>query len=221
MYNREFYEKKADSSLIDAESDIRYRKAIEICREDRFHNILEIGCYRSQLFDLLKKTGNNFAYYGIDIARGVFSLKKYQDDKNYHVITHNCSEGLPFKDETFSHVFMLEVLEHIENPVLVMKEIRRTLKSGGKLVLSVPNPYYYGELYSNIRHPRDTEGHFSSFTFQNLDAICRHEGFSLDKKRGTYMRLPFSKRILKTKYACIKSDNIFLSRSFIFRLTKV
>jgi len=221
MYNRRFYEKKAQMFVEDNESSIRYKKALEICKKDKFHNVLEIGCFRSQLFDLLKKNKSNFDYYGIDIARNVFSLKKYKNNKNYNIIIHNCSNGLPFIDETFSHIYMLEVLEHLENPIFVIKEVKRTLKLGGKFILSVPNPYYYGEIYSNIRNSLDTEGHFFSFTFQNLDAIYRHEGFSLDRKMGTYVRVPFSKRILKNRYACIKSDNIFLSRSFIFRLIKI
>jgi len=221
MYNRRFYEKKAQIFVEDNESSIRYKKALEICKEDQFHNVLEIGCFRSQLFDLLKKNRSNFVYYGIDIARNVFSHEKYKNNKNYHVITHNCSDGIPFIDEIFSHVFMLEVAEHLENPIFVIKEIKRTLKLGGKFILSVPNPYYYEELYLNIRNFLDTEGHLFSFTSQNLDAICRHEGFSLDRKIGTYMRIPFSKRILKNRYSCLKSDNIFFSRSFIFRLVKI
>ncbi len=221
MYNRLFYEKKAHILVDDNESSIRYRKALEICKEDEFHNILEIGCFRSQLFDLLEKKRSNFVYYGIDIARNVFSHEKYKNNKNYNVVTHNCSEGIPFKNEIFSHVYMLEVVEHLENPIFVIKEIKRTLKSGGKFILSIPNPYYFEELYSNILNFSDREGHLFSFTSQNLDAICRHEGFSLDRKIGTFMRIPFSKRILKKRYSCLKSNNIFLSRSFIFRLIKI
>ncbi|RKY83677.1 class I SAM-dependent methyltransferase, partial [candidate division KSB1 bacterium] len=39
----------------------------------------------------------------------------------------------------FDLVMMWHVLEHIENPVLYLKEISRILKENGKLIIEVPN----------------------------------------------------------------------------------
>lgn len=48
---------------------------------------------------------------------------------------------LPFPDEVFSVVVCTEVLEHTQTPELVLSELRRILKPGGKLLLSVPFAY--------------------------------------------------------------------------------
>ena len=45
---------------------------------------------------------------------------------------------IPFKDETFDSVLLDNVLEHIEKPSLLFKEIRRVLKPDGILLIGVP-----------------------------------------------------------------------------------
>lgn len=41
-------------------------------------------------------------------------------------------------DNTFDGVFLMEVLEHVPEPKLALEEIRRVLKPGGVLIMSVP-----------------------------------------------------------------------------------
>lgn len=43
---------------------------------------------------------------------------------------------LPFADESFEVVLCREVLEHVKEPTVVLKEIKRVLKPGGTLYLS-------------------------------------------------------------------------------------
>jgi 2-polyprenyl-3-methyl-5-hydroxy-6-metoxy-1,4-benzoquinol methylase len=51
-------------------------------------------------------------------------------------------ERLPFKDQSFDCITMIEVLEHTGQDTSVLDECRRVLKDGGKLVLFVPNKLY-------------------------------------------------------------------------------
>ena len=51
----------------------------------------------------------------------------------------NLDAELPFIDDSFDYVTCLEGLEHIENPQQAMREFARVLKSGGHLIVSVPN----------------------------------------------------------------------------------
>ncbi|CAK8711609.1 Glycosyltransferase involved in cell wall bisynthesis [Candidatus Electrothrix laxa] len=45
---------------------------------------------------------------------------------------------LPFSDNTFDTATMLAVLEHLDHPLEITREIARLLKPGGKLILTVP-----------------------------------------------------------------------------------
>lgn len=46
--------------------------------------------------------------------------------------------ALPFREGSFDAVFMFDVLEHIDADDVVLGEIRRVLRPGGKLLLTVP-----------------------------------------------------------------------------------
>lgn len=48
-------------------------------------------------------------------------------------------EEIPYEDNTFDFVFLFWVLEHLQNPGVVIKEVKRILKPGGYLLFATPN----------------------------------------------------------------------------------
>jgi len=51
-------------------------------------------------------------------------------------------EQLPFPNDSFDLILSHEVLEHVQNDVLAASEMVRTLRSGGRAVIFVPNRGY-------------------------------------------------------------------------------
>ncbi len=53
-----------------------------------------------------------------------------------------CSaEHIPVDDNSFDILLLTEILEHLENPEVVLKECFRVLKKGGKLIATMPFLY--------------------------------------------------------------------------------
>jgi SAM-dependent methyltransferase len=52
-------------------------------------------------------------------------------------------EWLPFREGRFDLVTMAWVIEYLEYPSLVLREVRRVLRPGGKLVFVTPNAWNY------------------------------------------------------------------------------
>ena len=48
-------------------------------------------------------------------------------------------EPLPFDEESFDGVVLKDVLEHVENPVTLVREVRRVLRPGGRVFASSPD----------------------------------------------------------------------------------
>ncbi len=57
-------------------------------------------------------------------------------------ITCAAGEGLPFPDNTFELTLSHEVLEHVQDDRMAVREMVRTLQPGGRMIIFVPNRGY-------------------------------------------------------------------------------
>jgi len=80
------------------------------------------------------------------------------------------AKHLPFKNASFDSILCLEVLEHVDSPSKVMREMARVLKKGGVLYLTVPMYWYVH--YA----PFD----FWRFTCYSLLALCQNHGLVVE-----------------------------------------
>ncbi len=71
-------------------------------------------------------------------------------------------EKLPFFAGTFSSAVCLETLEHVSRPEVLLQELHRVLRPGGRLVLSTPN--YIGNGFLSRAHRRE-------FTHDDLESL--------------------------------------------------
>lgn len=101
--------------------------------------ILDVGCGEGYFSLEMAKKGANIV--GIDISEKMIEKckKKKQQNPTLNINFVSCSaENTPYKNETFDIVVCLELLEHVLNPNLLMKEISRVLKPEGMLFLGTP-----------------------------------------------------------------------------------
>lgn len=59
-------------------------------------------------------------------------------------------ENIPYDDESFDLVFSSNVLEHLEKPEKVFKEVFRILKPGGTFMAKTPNAWHYVPLIGRL-----------------------------------------------------------------------
>jgi len=64
------------------------------------------------------------------------------------IFTHGSAEQVPYPDNSFDGVLLLDVLEHVPSEQSVVREVRRILRPGGRLIVSVPNRGLFGGLDS-------------------------------------------------------------------------
>lgn len=80
---------------------------------------------------------------GIDVeAERVLRAQHNQASKLALYFCCGVSEALPFQDASFEGVFLNEVLEHVEDEDVTLREIYRVLRPGGVLALMSPNRWF-------------------------------------------------------------------------------
>jgi len=98
--------------------------------------VLDLGCGNGRLSELFQ--GKNLDYFGVDFSERLIGIagKKHPQLKFQVADALN----LPFPDNFFDKVFSIAVLHHIPSRELRLKfmiEVKRTLKPGGSLFITV------------------------------------------------------------------------------------
>jgi SAM-dependent methyltransferase len=103
--------------------------------------ILSIGCgLGNDLWYLVAKNevvGLDYAGSGLEVAAR-HGLRTVEADLNLH-------PSLPFEDAAFDVVVMKDILEHLLDPLAVLREVHRVLKPDGYAVVSLPNPFVWSQ----------------------------------------------------------------------------
>jgi len=88
-------------------------------------------------------------------------------------------DAIPKPDDTYDAVVNTQVLEHVPDPLAVLKELHRVLKPGGVLLMSLPlNAPLHGEPW-----------HYFHFTHYGVFELVRKTGFemiSCEKRGGAF-----------------------------------
>jgi len=104
----------------------QYKVTLPLIRRFARGKLIDIGCgdmpFREFVIDRVN------VYDGLDIY-----------PHSWVTYVGNVEDMFMVKDESYDTVLCLEVLEHVSDPFLAVREICRILKPGGVLILSVPH----------------------------------------------------------------------------------
>ena len=144
--------------------------------------ILDIGCHSGTFTQVILSKAGTKQIYGIDVSNSAIALAKKRIP--YGKFEVGDAAKLPFKSDFFELVYCLEMLEHVDDPVAVLKEARRVLKKGGKMVLLVPSDnklfkliwFVWTMYYHHWRH-----AHVQSYSKGLLEKVVENVGFKVLK----------------------------------------
>jgi glycosyltransferase involved in cell wall biosynthesis len=101
------------------------------------------------------------------------TLKQTRPYLQVHYTDAGAAETYPA--EQFDTVICMNVVEHIENDVEALSNIRRSLDKNGRAIVLVPNgPRLFGSLDKVL-------GHYRRYTQEQLVKACQDAGFTVEK----------------------------------------
>lgn len=94
-------------------------------------NLLDVGCGTGKNMEELSKYGEA---WGVDISKEALLFCKKRGLIN---VKRGEAEHLPFENNTFDVVCVLDVLEHVDDAISI-KEVVRVLNNNGYIIVTVP-----------------------------------------------------------------------------------
>ncbi len=106
-----------------------------LCADGARGTVLDLPAGHGQFTDALRRAGHTVTPADINLFRPDF-------------VRADMTARLPFDDNTFDSAACLEGIEHMPDPLLLLGELLRVVRPGGRVVLSTPNVLNY---YSRLR----------------------------------------------------------------------
>lgn len=120
---------KTFPSTID-KSDLRLRALLEACGSVQGKRVLEVGCGKGRFVKVFIENGALVT--GLEPAEVLLEEARRYSKGTF---LQGFASSLPFADNTFDLVYAVEVIEHLPDLEISLKEMTRVLKEGGSLVL--------------------------------------------------------------------------------------
>lgn len=112
---------------------------LELAGEVAGRRILDAGCGSGPLFAALRDRGAIVT--GIDASAGMLEQARRRLGTDADLRLADLAEPLPFPDDSFDDVVASLVLHYLRDWGPTLAELRRVLRTGGRLIASVDHPF--------------------------------------------------------------------------------
>lgn len=154
-----------------------------------FKNCLDVGCASGFMVSEISKFFPKAKYFGIDVYDKAITAAK----KNYPRIEFSVASAdkLPFKDSSLDLILFYETIEHVENPLRCLEEIKRVLKKNGTLILTMDSGSLLFRvvwlIWENTKGRVWKKAHLHPFHHQELEALIKKVGFRIKRKIFSFL----------------------------------
>jgi demethylmenaquinone methyltransferase/2-methoxy-6-polyprenyl-1,4-benzoquinol methylase len=113
------------------------KKVISVLNPKTGSSFLDVGCGTGILLEQLAKLNKDLELSGLDLSEEMLSVARQKLEKYFNVNLRLGSVAkLPFKDNYFDYVTCVHSFHHHPDSLKSLKEMKRVLKPGGKLLLA-------------------------------------------------------------------------------------
>jgi SAM-dependent methyltransferase len=130
---------------------------------ERTTRMLDVGCGSAWLAEHFDDyTGLDGSPEAVAAAAG----------RGHRVVLASVADPLPFEDASFDGVIVKDLLEHVEDPVFVVREALRVLRPGGRTFASSPDAQRW--VWDDYTHRRP-------FTRKAFRLLFADQGFEVER----------------------------------------
>jgi SAM-dependent methyltransferase len=152
--------------------------------------VLDVGCGAGSIAKAVKRERPDLEVMGCDLSESALANARVDaEGVDFRLAT---AERLPFEDGTLDFVWIIDVLEHVDDPERVLREVARVLKPGGGFHIVLPLEGQPRTLYrlvgtgtrwkAKVRHG----GHIQIFSADRFSKMASACGLPVVRTRWSY-----------------------------------
>lgn len=177
----DYYRKKSVNYGI---ASTRLKKILGLVSGISGKKVLDVGCAKGHVGLKIRAMGNYVV--GVDVSEpAIMEAAKVLD----RTVAFDLEGGWPELGTRFDLAILPEVLEHVFDPVEVLKKVSASLNDGGKIIITTPNillwtnriKLLFGKFEYTDQGLMDF-GHIRFFTYKYLKEVLRKSGFKITEE---------------------------------------
>lgn len=148
--------------------------------------ILDVGCGTGKLLSRLQSEGKEC--YGIEPSKEASEIAKINLGNTDKIINKSIEDAInEIPNDYFDVILFLDVLEHLIDPLNIIKQIKTKLNHDGVIISSIPNIRYFHNFYDLIikkefqykEYGVMDKTHLRFFTYKSIKNMFEVAGYSI------------------------------------------
>lgn len=188
-YNRIYASRQLDLD----EHGNTFEKIAKVWQETKPQmRVLDVGCGSGSVSGELVQRGHQV--YGLDVTEEAI---RRATQRGLIAKVYDVNKSLPFEDKYFDCILALDILEHLFDPLKVLKEIRRVLSSEGYAIIFLPLHFDLRQrlrilvgkgivLYEHLWYNQNCVAwdyfHIRFFTLREAEDFIKSGGFCIESR---------------------------------------
>ncbi len=173
-------------------SSTLYADHLDVLDRERGANpkrLLDLGCGLGDFLAYTKRQG--WDVVGLEPSREAVAACAAKDLEVYSLNIEEFLAQHPHYRSSFSVVSLLNILEHVPDPVEILTEAKKLLVVGGLVLIQVPNDFSEIQLSAQQAVQKKPwwiaiPDHINYFNFDSLQGLLKRLGFEVRDARGDF-----------------------------------
>jgi len=179
--------------------------------------LLDVGCGNGDFISRMQRLG--WVTEGTEMDSHAAENARKKTGATIHL---GKLENLSLPPQTFDVITMSHVIEHVHDPISIIRECYKLLKPGGRMVLVTPNPESLGhKIFTQHWICLLPPSHLQLFTQNALRKCATYAGFedieTFSTPPGTAENIYMDSSTLKEKENSHRNDVFKIPRAYIFK----
>jgi ubiquinone/menaquinone biosynthesis C-methylase UbiE len=191
-YNNQYVD--IDSSWRELAGKTKFDNILKVLTIDKIDTLAEVGAGEGSILMWLDKANICNKIWAFEISDSAIQKIKARQLKNLVDVIKFDGYKIPFEDNFFDLIICSHVIEHVEYPRLLLREIKRVSKFQ---VFEVPIDFSFSTS-KKVNHFL-SYGHINIYTPDLFDFLLKSEGFEIINQHYSLYSYQLLKHIYKEK----------------------